>query len=123
MLGSVAPAAGPPRVRRGPGCGGGSVGGCCRGVQAMTTVTDDRDHRRFVVMQDGATARLVYTVDDGRMYLQHTEVPEAFRGQGIGGRLVAAAVERAAADGLTVVPWCPYARSWLEQHPDAAATV
>ena len=25
--------------------------------------------------------------------------------------------------GLTIVPLCPFARSWLERHPDAAATV
>jgi hypothetical protein len=34
-----------------------------------------------------------------------------------------AALERAAAEGLTVVPRCPYARKWLQDHPDAAAGV
>ncbi len=37
------------------------------------------------------------------------------------GRLVTAAVDQAARDGLTIVPLCPFARSWLERHPDAAA--
>ncbi len=27
----------------------------------------------------------------------------------------------ARAEGLTVVPWCPFARRWLRQHPDEAA--
>ena len=27
------------------------------------------------------------------------------------------------ADELTVVPWCPFARRWLQEHPDEAAAV
>jgi predicted GNAT family acetyltransferase len=37
--------------------------------------------------------------------------------------LVAAAVDRAGREGLTIVPLCPFARIWLERHPDAAARV
>ncbi len=57
------------------------------------------------------------------MLLVHTEVPEAWGGRGIGGRLVRAALARAKANGLTVVPWCPFARRWLQEHPDEAAAV
>lgn len=35
--------------------------------------------------------------------------------------LVKAAVDRAVRDGLTIVPRCPFARRWLERHPDEAA--
>ena len=38
-------------------------------------------------------------------------------------RLVTAAIGYAAEQGLTVVPSCPFARSWLERHPGAAARV
>ena len=38
----------------------------------------------------------------------------------IGGR---AAVERAGRDGVTIGPECPFARQWLREHPDVAATV
>ena len=84
---------------------------------------DDSSHHRFVVEQDGALAELVYGSEPGRLLLIHTEVPDALEGRGIGGRLVRAAVARAAADQLTVVPWCPFARRWLEGHPDVAAAV
>jgi predicted GNAT family acetyltransferase len=50
-------------------------------------------------------------------------VPEEFRGQGVGGQLVEAALSRARADGLTIVPWCPYARRWLKEHPDRIGDV
>ena len=62
-------------------------------------------------------------MNGSRLILAHTEVPETLRGRGIAGRLVRAAVERAAATGETVVPWCPYARKWLEDHPDDAARI
>jgi len=84
---------------------------------------DDRAHNQFVIEQDGSTAVLVYRVVPGRMTLVHTEVPSEVAGRGFAGRLVRAAVDRAAAENLTVVPWCPYARKWLRTHPDAAKTV
>jgi predicted GNAT family acetyltransferase len=33
---------------------------------------------------------------------------------------VEAAVDRAARDDLVIVPLCPFARRWLQRHPDAA---
>ena len=88
----------------------------------MTTVRDDRPHHRFVFGDDGAMGELTYEVDGDRMFLLHTEVADALQGQGVGGQLVAAALSRAIDDGLTVVPWCPYARRWLRKHPDVAGT-
>jgi predicted GNAT family acetyltransferase len=86
-------------------------------------VVDDREHDRFVLEWHGATAFLEYEVDDGRLLLIHTEVPESLGGRGIGGRLVQAGVDRAKRDRLTVIPWCPFARRWLRDHSDAAAAV
>lgn len=89
----------------------------------MTTVVDDREQSRFRLSEDQEEAELVYRVDGKRLILIHTEVPESFRGQGIGGRLVRAAVDRASKSGETIVPLCPYARKWLQDHVDIAATV
>lgn len=86
-------------------------------------VRDVRAEHRFLVQRDGALAELVYRTEPGRLVLVHTEVPHALEGRGIGGRLVRAAVERAVADHLIVVPWCPFARRWLSDHPDIAASV
>ena len=38
-------------------------------------------------------------------------------------QLVQAAVDRAVREGLTIVPLCPFARTWLERHTNAAVTV
>ena len=86
-------------------------------------ITDEPDEKRFVVRENGAEAQLLYRTNGKRLMLVHTEVPESLGGRGIAGRLVAAAVERAAASGETVVPWCPYARKWLKDHPETAARV
>ncbi len=68
-------------------------------------------------------AELVYRRRGGRMVLLHTGVPTALEGQGAGGQLVRAAVRYATDEDLTVVPACPFARAWLERHPDVAALV
>lgn len=88
-------------------------------VQVVDVPLEDR----FVVRTDGAEAELVYRVSGDRIYLIHTEVPESLGGRGIAGQLVRASLRRAEADRLTIVPWCPFARRWLKEHPDEAGGV
>jgi predicted GNAT family acetyltransferase len=87
----------------------------------MDEVRDDG--RRFAVEEDGVEAELVYRTGTGRLVLVHTGVPDAIGGRGVGGRLVAAALDRARADDLTLVPWCPFTRGWIADHPDEAEGV
>jgi uncharacterized protein len=84
-------------------------------------VTDNAAESRFELRRDARPAELAYRLRGNRLMLIHTEVPAELEGHGIGGLLVAAAVDRAAREGLTLVPWCPFARDWLERHPEAAA--
>lgn len=86
-------------------------------------VLDVPAEERFVVRADGAEAQLLYRVRGDRFFLIHTEVPDALSGRGIGGRLVRAAVRRAESDHLTIVPWCPFARRWLKEHPDETSGI
>jgi uncharacterized protein len=88
------------------------------GAPSPGVVRDDPAHSRLVLEDGGATAELVYQREPGRLVLVHTGVPEALGGRGIGGQLVRAALERGAAERLTVVPWCPFARRWIVQHPE-----
>ena len=90
-------------------------------VSDSADVIDNTDASRFELRADGWLAELIYHVRGDRLVLIHTEVPVELEGRGIGGRLVTAAVDRAAREGLTVVPLCPFARGWLERHPDAAS--
>jgi uncharacterized protein len=86
-------------------------------------VLDVPEESRFVYRTPEAVAELDYRLNGSRFILGHTEVPDALSGHGLGGLLVRAALDRAVRDGLTVVPWCPFARRWLQEHPDEAARV
>jgi len=92
-------------------------------VSESPDVIDNQDRSRFELRADGQLAELDYRHQGRRLVLIHTEVPAELEGRGIGGRLVMAAIDRAAREDLTVVPLCPFARGWLERHPDAAAKV
>lgn len=48
----------------------------------------------------------------------HTEVDEAYSGQGLASKLVGVAVIETIAAGYRVVPVCPYVASWLRKHPE-----
>jgi uncharacterized protein len=84
-------------------------------------VTDNQAESRFELWVDGRLAELPYRRNGKRLVLIHTEVPVELEGHGLGGALVAAAVDRAAREGMTVVPLCPFARDWLQRHPETAA--
>jgi predicted GNAT family acetyltransferase len=93
------------------------------GAMDQDDITDDPSTSRFVHTADGLEAELVYRAEDGRLVLVHTGVPDELGGQGLGGRLVRAALARAVRTGEVVAPWCPFARRWLEEHPDEASAV
>jgi len=86
-------------------------------------ITDNQAASRFELVADGKLAELQYRRRGNRLVLIHTGVPAELEGHGLGGALVAAALERAEREGLTVVPLCPFAQAWLDRHPEAAAEV
>src|SRR5690349_4965072 len=86
----------------------------CRGrLGVVSDVVDNPAESRFEIEADGHLGVLEYHRSAKRLVLIHTEVPPALEGRGIAGQLVRFAVDRAEAEGLTIVPRCPYARAWL----------
>lgn len=81
---------------------------------------DRGDKGRYVLKgPDGAEAELTFNkVGARQIIIDHTGVPDAFRGQGVGARLVARAVEDARAAGKTVIPLCPFAAAQFRRHPE-----
>ena len=53
----------------------------------------------------------------------HTEVDEAYSGEGHAGTLARSALDDARSRGLSVVPSCPYVASYVEKHPGDADLV
>jgi uncharacterized protein len=90
-------------------------------VSDAPQITDNQAESRLELDTDGHIAVLIYRRNGKRLVLIHTDVPAELEGRGLGGRLVTAAIDRAEREGLTLVALCPFARSWLERHPDQAA--
>lgn len=64
-------------------------------------------------------AELTYVpTGDDQITIDHTEVSEELRGEGVGKELVAAAVKYAREHQKTIVPVCPYARKVIEETPE-----
>jgi predicted GNAT family acetyltransferase len=84
-----------------------------------TTIADNPAAGRFELRDGDHLAELVYRIDGDRLVLIHTGVPDELGGRGLGGELVQAAIAKARADDLVIVPQCAFAREWLRRHPDA----
>lgn len=73
----------------------------------------------YRVEVDGHLAEMTFSrAGEHMIILDHTEVPEALRGRGVGDRLVARAVADARQQGFTIFPLCPFAASRFRKHPD-----
>lgn len=73
----------------------------------------------FYIDENGEwIAELTYVKNEGTMTIDHTEVDEKLRGEGIGEDMVKAAVEYARKEGLKIKPDCPYARKVIERTPE-----
>jgi len=79
-------------------------------------VADRPELNRYELALDGEVAVLNYRRKDDRIILLHTEVPEAFRGRGVGGVLARYAFEEARKAGHQVIVKCPFVTAWLRRH-------
>lgn len=98
----------------------------------MTTDAENNDIA-IVLEEDDTKGRYVYAAPgqpeaestfskagDKLIIIDHTGVPDAYRGQGIGLKLVTRAVEDARAAGKTILPLCPFAAAQFKRHPEWA---
>lgn len=84
------------------------------------TVHDNSTASRFEFSVGDAVAVAEYARRAQTITFTHTEVPDALQGRGIGTRLVRGALEQARADGLRVIPRCPFVLAVLRRFPDLA---
>jgi len=84
-----------------------------------TTVANNPTESRFEVLVDGELGGfLSYVIDGSTIDLQHTLVVPNHRGEGLAGVLAERAFEDARAQGLRVIPSCPFVSGWLVDHPE-----
>ena len=74
---------------------------------------------RYRYRMDAEEAEMTFSkAGAGLLIIDHTGVPPAFRGQGVGEALVARAVADARAEGRRILPLCPFAAAQFRRHPE-----
>lgn len=72
----------------------------------------EKGGRWFVIEGDQLKAEMTYiTSGPERIIIDHTEVDESLRGEGVGYKMVEKSVEWARQNQLTILPLCPFAKS------------
>jgi uncharacterized protein len=89
-------------------------------LNALQPVNNAEEHR-FEIKLGGDVAFIDYMLNGSNITMTHTEVPPAFEGKGIAGKLAKFALDWAAAEGYKVNPVCPYVKSYINKHPEYQA--
>lgn len=89
-------------------------------MSADVEVRDDPDKRQFEAYVDGKLAGFsAYDLSGAGLLILHTEVDDAYEGQGVGSSLVRQMLDQLRErEGLRVTASCPFVRSWMRKHPD-----
>ena len=84
----------------------------------MSEVVDNRARHRFELEVEGETAFAEYRRERHEHASPTRSCREALDGRGIGSRLVHDALEQVRAEGLKVVPLCPFVEAYIDKHPE-----
>lgn len=87
-------------------------------------VTEVVDSTRYEASVGGKLAGYTeYERRDGRVILPHTEVDDAYEGEGVGSALARKALDDARERGERVVPLCPFVAGYIDRHDEYADLV
>ena len=73
---------------------------------------------RYELSVDGQLAISEYNRLANAVMFTHTEVPEVLEGRGVGAALVRGALDDVRAQGLQVIPLCPFVAAFIHRHPE-----
>lgn len=77
----------------------------------------------FVRLNGKQEAAMTYVYAGTNIIIDHTEVGDVFRGQGVGYKLVEAAVSFARESNIKIKPLCPFAHAVFKKKADEYADV
>ena len=69
----------------------------------------------FIENSGKKVAKMAYSLQAGKMVIEHTIVDESLRGNDIGVKLVNEAVKFSRDKGMKIIPECTYAKNILER--------
>lgn len=85
------------------------------------TVTDNPAESRYELREGDTLAGVAaYRLDGDTVTFTHTEVADAYEGQGGGSRLAREALDDSRTHDRRVVARCPFIARWIERHPEYA---
>ena len=84
----------------------------------MNRVCDNRAEQEYTLDVGGTQAVAAYQMEGDTIVFTHTLVPKRIEGQGVGSRLIRAALDSARDRGLKVVPQCPFVAAYIDRHPE-----
>jgi len=80
---------------------------------------DGPSRGRYVAVGDGVEAELTYSrMSAHSIIADHTGVPEALKGKGVGKALVEYLIADARATDTKIVPLCPFVKAQYQRHPE-----
>ena len=86
-----------------------------------TTVRDVPEESRYEIRDgDRVLGLAAYQRRGDTTVFTHTEVDPDAGQDGVGSRLVRAALDDVRSKGGSVVPQCPFVRGWIDRHPNYA---
>jgi predicted GNAT family acetyltransferase len=63
-------------------------------------------------------AFIEYKLSGDKLFLIHTEVPQALEGKGVGSAIVQKTLQYARDNSYKIVPLCPFVQTYLQRHKD-----
>jgi uncharacterized protein len=88
-------------------------------VQMEPRVVDNPAADRFEILLDGEVAGYAeYQRTGSTVLFTHTLIEPRFSGRGLGSTLVQGALDAARSTQSSVLPFCPFVRSYIQRHPD-----
>jgi uncharacterized protein len=85
---------------------------------SVISVVNSPELGRYQIRLDGEVAGFAaYEVEGPHIAFMHTEIDERFARRGLGLGLAAQALDDVRAEGATVLPYCPFIRSFIASHP------
>ncbi|ACK50454.1 conserved hypothetical protein [Methylocella silvestris BL2] len=84
----------------------------------MVELADNGALHRFEMHMGGEIASIYYVLQNNRLVLVHTEVPQALAGRGVGATLVRAVLAEARRQGRRIVPRCDFIAAFIQRNPE-----
>src|SRR5687768_12838926 len=81
-------------------------------------IKHNTEDKRFEIKVGRLVAFVEYLQAGNNIVFSHTEVPQAWEGQGIGNKLAKHVLDYGVAQGYEIQPLCPFIAAYVRRHPE-----